>query len=461
MSNYKFYLKHGTNTFSFVPLFSGSLDLSQKRDLEKGEVFFRNSLNNIVIGGDEYLYIKALFDSQNCDKITISLEHCGVIKYLGYFTASIATYDFVKCTVNVTLTTQDIYSCFIENYTKEFNLYEIGLTNRISINTDNAELYNGFNVNEAIEGMIVLSGCPFLSGKVKSDFFEWNAIGDAPNYVPGNNYVYGGANEYNLLRFIHNSTIINYPATNPATIMKTSIKEILDLLKSFFKIYWSIADNGDLVLEHISFYFNYPLSYVESTSKTIASNKKHPKMDGYKLFPQITTDWASTWSKITYQNCGEGADIVDFTKFTTDIVAEYNALGNTDDYLGGITLVTVYSSGVLTNAIRRNTCVFQTLTFRINEPLSSSRLTERFGQYYNFKYQYIIANTNLVPPLFPFKISAIEEITTKDCCDINFEKTLIQTNLSQNYMGATIGIVLEVITNIKNNYSKIKVGFGY
>lgn len=95
------------------------------------------------------------------------------------------------------------------------------------------------------------SGCGL--SEFVSDLLEWNAIGDAPGYAPGVNYVNGRPNKYGALVVLQNTDAIDPDASNPATIGEMSLKDLLNLLAVGPRMQWAVVD--DVVrIEHVSFW---------------------------------------------------------------------------------------------------------------------------------------------------------------------------------------------------------------
>lgn len=109
--------------------------------------------------------------------------------------------------------------------------------------------YDGSRLVESVaEYMLDQSGCD-LHG-VRSDFFEWDPVGDAPGYASGVNYITGGANQINHLVILQKSDAIDPNASNPATIGEMTFAELMAALRVMFRCYWDIDDDGYLRVEH-------------------------------------------------------------------------------------------------------------------------------------------------------------------------------------------------------------------
>ena len=107
-------------------------------------------------------------------------------------------------------------------------------------------------MEDVAEYLIEQTGCG-LEG-VRSDFFEWLPPGDAPGYVPGQNYVTGTPNQHASLLIAQKSDVITPAASNPATIGEMSMEDFLMILNVTHQILWRIDDSGYIRLEHWSYW---------------------------------------------------------------------------------------------------------------------------------------------------------------------------------------------------------------
>lgn len=111
-------------------------------------------------------------------------------------------------------------------------------------------------VIECLTYLIEKSGC--LIPRIRSDFFEWDPVGNAPNYQTGYNYVTGEVNQVDNLIMLQKSDAIDPTASNPATLGEMSFAEFMTMLKEMFQVFWDIDEDGSLRIEHIKFW-TFPL----------------------------------------------------------------------------------------------------------------------------------------------------------------------------------------------------------
>lgn len=110
---------------------------------------------------------------------------------------------------------------------------------------------------------IVNEICPTINDIV-SDFFEWNPIGDAPDYVAGKNYVTDSLNVISNIAIAQKSDIVDPTATQPATKGMISLKSLMENLLNLVNVDWFIDANNNFRIEH-SKYFDYTVGYDSTT----------------------------------------------------------------------------------------------------------------------------------------------------------------------------------------------------
>lgn len=150
---------------------------------------------------------------------------------------------------------------------------------------------------------------------VKSDFFDWDAPGDTTvlyGYSPGINYVTGQSNHLTYLSLIPLRAMIfsftgNVDYANPGIDEFITWENIQEIMREVFNAYWFIDNNGNLRIEHYS-WFNRTVAYdltdayyhKYSVGKNIYSydKTKAPKFERFKFHQSVNTDFVG--AEISY-----------------------------------------------------------------------------------------------------------------------------------------------------------------
>lgn len=205
--------------------------------------------------------------------------------------------------------------------------------------TSNDVLYTRNRLlKEVVEYVVDQLGCD-INGVV-SDFFDWNALGDAPGYASGVNYVLANLgfpvtiNRLTNILIAQKSDIISYLSSNPATKGLITFEKLEKLFLYAFNAYWFINGANQLRIEHVS-YFNRTVAYNANAAPhaifNVAKNKytydksKMPKFESYSMAEMMFTDFIGT--NIYYDNLCVDQDsssnvkerVLDF--ITTDLYA--------------------------------------------------------------------------------------------------------------------------------------------
>lgn len=289
-------------------------------------------------------------------------------------------------------------------------------------------------LQRAVEYMLEKAGCS-INGVV-SDFFEWDAPGDAPGYIAGQNYVTGQPNQMDQLVILHNSDAIDPSATNPATIGELTFGELFKLFAIGPRVFWRIDDLGRLRFEHWS-YWTFPvglsvLNYAaEDKSEPLSYahlKEEVPKYERPKWMAARGKDFIG--ADIVYSGpcVGEEQKVNEYQagRFVTDIefVIDDPAAIGTD----GFTLLactfngSVYSAIVGTGALSGNGIA--------NAPLSWANLERDFWTWDRFLPS---GNMNKVDTVFDGFVPNIEQrnVFVKLCCGyLDFDSSeRVQTKL--------------------------------
>lgn len=204
--------------------------------------------------------------------------------------------------------------------------------------TNNVTYTRNRSFKEVVEYVIDQMDCGITG--VVSDFFDWNAVGDAPGYSPGNNYVLVNlgftptTNWLTNMTIAQKSDIIGYNTSNPATKGMITFDKLEKIWLYMFNAYWYIDALGRVRIEHISF-FNRSVAYNANALPhkpfNVAKNKysydktKMPKFEKFTMAEMMFTDFIGT--QIYYDNLCVDQDSSSNTKeraldfVTTDLYA--------------------------------------------------------------------------------------------------------------------------------------------
>lgn len=154
---------------------------------------------------------------------------------------------------------------------------------------------------EACEYVLSQLNCGFT--QIHSDFFDWNAIGDAPGYAPGINYVTGTASKLLHLTISQKSDVLNPTSSNPATKGMLTFDKMTKIWLELFNCYWWVDSLGRFRVEHES-YFNNVLAYDSTVAPHASFNLKKraytynkeemPKFERFSFSEALYTDFAGT-----------------------------------------------------------------------------------------------------------------------------------------------------------------------
>jgi len=169
-----------------------------------------------------------------------------------------------------------------------------------------------------LDHMGVNGACPII---VRSHFFNINAT----HAAPPDNIAYQYATEHLSLMTMHQKSDVKRPdATNPAQdfVFKVSWAKLLEDLRSIFNVYWLINDDGDMIIEHLS-YFEATVG-LNITAKNIVleygkGEESAPTEERFQWVDQAGFSTEHAGQPITYGNCGNGINTVAVNLFSTDI----------------------------------------------------------------------------------------------------------------------------------------------
>ena len=120
---YTFYIDGNVRT----PDNSGSLSIDFEKNEDNGALFFRKELSDsLVYSGADYNYFASISDI--CQEITFRIaQECSTgtqTIYEGITAITKCSFNPDRCTVEVSITPDDAYSCILDNVDKEINILQ-------------------------------------------------------------------------------------------------------------------------------------------------------------------------------------------------------------------------------------------------------------------------------------------------------------------------------------------------
>jgi hypothetical protein len=286
---------------------------------------------------------------------------------------------------------------------------------------------------------IVNQICPGITGMV-SDFFEWNPLGDATGYVPGNNYVTGASNIVSRLAMAQKLDVAKVHPDQYASIAEISFDALISDLCTTFNLDWFIDSSNRLRIEHIS-YFTSVLGYNSTVAPhaeyNISNNKysyakeKMPNRETFSFMEAqgndfIGKDIVYSGSCVEQDNNKDGAGSKSYSvsNFTTD-------LNYIDNYPGNIS-----NQGFVMVAYDSSNKVVQELGKISGYVVNNGHLSWANLQYNYYRHGRVLltGNMNGINQSFFTAISnkVQDNVKLQLCCDDDiFDPTgkLVQTEL--------------------------------
>lgn len=273
---------------------------------------------------------------------------------------------------------------------------------------------------------------------IKSDFFNLNAVGDAPN---NSAYTYATNNLHNLT--VHQkSDIKRKNDSNGSTSAAWEIKagDFFDDLRKIFNVYYEIID-GVLILEHYS-YFTTSLG-LDLTNASMTKEVNYGGNDNVKTEKRYWAEDISSYefkaTNLTY-DCGEEELEIRCSLFTTDIVYTENEANESKISDEGFMLIANYD-------FNGNLIIIDN-----NDPLKWSNLLPSLHTYGRL---YKSGKINGLQMDFDSWFPYIKQVPFKIdlCCNEVFEpQNLITTSLGD-------GAVTNAIHNVYTDKLEIELSY--
>lgn len=212
---------------------------------------------DLTFAGDDYTFIQ---NADCCDKIELLVKCNGLDYFRGWWSHPLMEkVNQDECTIKVTPKTKDKY--YLADIQAEVERTFSSLP-RVDLTWEEGGI--GTNTWANLRGDACLLwdiyegfGAFFIpvANNVVSTFFENDALPDGTVFATNWNYVTGHANKLNHLVLAMGQHIRDETYT-PDYPTKTWT-EIITVLHDVFNVWWYIDENGDVRIEHISFWDLY------------------------------------------------------------------------------------------------------------------------------------------------------------------------------------------------------------
>lgn len=280
---------------------------------------------------------------------------------------------------------------------------------------------------------------------VRSDFFGINPVGDAPGYEAGINYVTGMPTQTEGILLVQKSDVIVPGASQPATKGDLSIKELLEILYTMFRVKWFVDQDGYLRIEHYK-YFNSEVS-IDITAmpadKVLEVMSHEDANNGTPVIERMSFDDALGLDFIGADIVYSGPCIADGTQ---QQVAEYSAMGIITDVALLLNDPSANSrKGFVILACSFNGTNYDTIIdmgalsgeYVSNAPASTANLQR---DYWTWDRYLSVANVNREDTVFDGFLPTIEQagitVLCQGCAVLDFDANgLVRTKLGQQHLG--------------------------
>lgn len=176
----------------------------------------------------------------------------------------------------------------------------------------------GRRLDEVLVSMYTGLGC---GGAVKSHLFGVNN----DHAAPPSNVAYTFAAAYMQDLTVHQKSDVKCPdCSDPAEsfVWKMTWKKLLDDFRVMFNAYWTITDDGDLIIEHISYF--EAIAGVDISTQNIhidygKSESGAPNIEKFHWVDNATFSAAHAGEPIIYGDCGTGTKDNRVQMFSNDV----------------------------------------------------------------------------------------------------------------------------------------------
>lgn len=297
MASFRYRLEYATRSQLVTPKDPVKIVVSREQE----EVFFREKLTgSVTLTNEDYQFLRdaETYAVECCQEITFIIERsCAEeIFWEGYFTLYNVEWDHDNQEATIQkITVRDQYSVVFANWHKEINWFgdipphrpgayyvpEHPLkpftqpTVTSEYNPTGSDIYyRGFYFNYAILWLIqqTLKGTQAesyadITEQQMSDFLTLptNPANGKPNYLRD-------------VLLMHISDAKRPNSTEPASIGKVTLRDVLSNLKLLYNAWWYIDENGHFRIEHISYFKNFSYSPVGVTLDLVQEQEENSEI---------------------------------------------------------------------------------------------------------------------------------------------------------------------------------------
>lgn len=256
---------------------------------EQEEVFFREKLTgSVTLTNEDYQFLRdaETYAVECCQEITFIIERtCDEeIFWEGYFTLYNVEWDYdnQEATIQKVIV-RDKYSIIFANWHKEINWFgdvkprrpaayyvpehplqpftHPALMSEEFNPTGSNNYYRGFYFNYAILWLIQQT----LKGTEGESFADITEAEMSDFLTATTNPANGKPNYLRDVLLMHISDAKRPDATEPASIGKVTLRDVLTNLKYLYNAWWYIDEDGHFRIEHISYFKNFSYSPIGIT----------------------------------------------------------------------------------------------------------------------------------------------------------------------------------------------------
>ena len=246
-------------------------DWSINYERNDGQIFFRRVLEGeLTFTGDDYDFITSL----DCEIAEYEIFCGGVSFWTGQFQFPyIVKFDTDSCFVVLTPEVVDEYSCIMEYYETEFQLFPAVAAFQLwdcagAVNYSNFPAGRGGTYLAASTGSGRTNFLDYLinsnmqcSLTLRSSFMFEDNFANGDNYAAAygtNNYITGAGNRLDYIWLVNNHDVrVNFYGSGTGCdhpLNRFTFKQFEDLLRNAFNAYWFIDENGHFRIEHIHYF---------------------------------------------------------------------------------------------------------------------------------------------------------------------------------------------------------------